>query len=425
MSISGTNGKSTVTRLMTHILARAGRRVGTTTSDGVLVDERMIEPGDWTGPGGAHQVLARRDVEVAVLETARGGIVLRGVGYESNDASILTNVSSDHLDLQGIHTLPELAEVKSTICRITKPDGWVVLNADDPLVAAVARRVKASVALFTLEGDSSATVARHRRGGGRAYLERDGRIIEANGTTETPIVEVALVPITIGGLARHNVANALAAAGGARGLGATIEQVRDGLIHFAPSAESSPGRLNLFRLGSKVVIVDFAHNEAGIGAVLDVAQGIAGGAAGRAAPITAIIGTAGDRPDDTLRGIGKIAAERAQRVAIKQTLKYLRGRTAESVVGELMVGVVAGGVSAADVPIYDSETVALQAELNGAAGAGAHGGRSDAARVIVLMCHEDRDGVFELLRRLGARPVDVASELTELVPRMQGRPRRA
>ena len=152
VSISGTNGKSTVTRLMTHILVRAGRRVGTTTSDGVLVDERMVEPGDWTGPGGAHQVLARRDVDVAVLETARGGIVLRGVGYESNDASVLTNVSSDHLDLQGIHTLPELAEVKSTISRITKPDGWVVLNADDPLVAAVARRVKAHVALFTLRG---------------------------------------------------------------------------------------------------------------------------------------------------------------------------------------------------------------------------------------------------------------------------------
>ena len=221
------------------------------------------------------------------------------------------------------------------------------------------------------------------------------------------------------------MANALAAAGGARGLGATIEQVRDGLADFAPSAERSPGRLNLYRIGAKVVIVDFAHNEAGVGAVLDVAQGIAAGAAGRAAPITTIIGTAGDRPDDTLRGIGRIAAERSQRVAIKQTLKYLRGRTAESVVGELMVGVVAGGGSAADVPIYDSETEALQAELNGAAGAGAHGGRPDAARVIVLLCHEDRDGVFALLARLGARPVDVSSELTELVPRLQGRPRSA
>jgi cyanophycin synthetase len=424
VSISGTNGKSTVTRLMTHILLLAGRHVGTTTSDGVLVDERMVDPGDWTGPGGAHQILSRKDVEVAVLETARGGIVLRGIGYESNDASVLTNVTSDHLDLQGIHTLPELAEVKSTICRITRADGWVVLNADDPLVAAVARRVRARVALFTLDGDGSSLVARHRARGGRAYLVRDGVIVEADGESETAIVEVARVPIAIGGLARHNVANALAAAGGARGLGATIEQVRHGLSDFAPDAERSPGRLNLYRLGAKVVIVDFAHNEAGVGAVLDVAQGIAAGAAGRAAPITAIIGTAGDRPDDTLRGIGRIAAERAQRVAIKQTLKYLRGRTPESVVGELMAGVVAGGGNAADVPIYDSETEALQAELNGSAGASAHGARSDAARVIVLMCHEDRDGVFALLKRLGARPVDVASELTELVPRLQGRPRR-
>jgi cyanophycin synthetase len=414
-----------VTRLITHVFVGAGVHVGTTTSDGVLVDERMVEQGDWTGPGGAHRILARSDIELAVLETARGGMVLRGVGYESNDASVLTNVSSDHLDLQGIHTLPELAEVKSTICRITRPDGWVVLNADDPLVSAVSRRVRANVALFTLDADASAVVRHHRERGGRAYLVRDGVIVEANGATETSIIEVGEVPITIGGLARHNVANALAAAGGARGLGATIAQVRDGLAAFAPDAARSPGRLNLFRLGARVVIVDFAHNEAGVSAVLDVAEGIAAGAAGRAAPITAIIGTAGDRPDDTLRGIGRIAAERAQRVAIKQTLGYLRGRTAESVVGELMVGVVAGGVSATDVPIYDSETDALRAELNGAAGAGANGGKGDAARVIVLMCHEDRTGVFELLEKLGARPVDVASELTTLVPRLQGRPRRA
>jgi cyanophycin synthetase len=424
VSISGTNGKSTVTRLITHILVRAGRHVGTTTSDGVIVDERMLEPGDWTGPGGAQQILARRDVDVAVLETARGGIVLRGVGYESNDASVFTNVSSDHLDLQGIHTLPELAEVKSTICRITRPDGWVVLNADDPLVAAVARRVRGRVAYFTLGGRGSRTVRRHRAAGGRAYLVRDGRLVEANGETETEIAEVARVPITIGGLARHNVANALAAAGGARGVGATIAQVRDGLLDFAPDAERSPGRLNLFRLGARVVIVDFAHNEAGLTAILDVAEGIAAGAAGRAAPITAIIGTAGDRPDDTLQGIGRIAASRAQRVAIKETLKYLRGRSAKSVVGELLAGIRAAGMAAADVPIYETESAALRAELNGAA-AGASGGRPDAARVIILMCHEERDAVLELLKQVGARPVDIASELTELIPRLQGRPRRS
>jgi cyanophycin synthetase len=424
VSISGTNGKSTVTRLITHILLLAGRRVGTTTSDGVLVDERMVDEGDWTGPGGARMILSRRDVEVAVLETARGGIVLRGVGYESNDASVLTNVSSDHLDLQGIHTLPELAEVKSTICRITRPGGWVVLNGDDPYVAAVARRVRANVAFFSLAVDGAPVVRRHLARGGRAYLVRRGMVVEAEGSRTTEIVEIARVPIAIGGLARHNVANILAAAGGARGMGATIDQVSDGLLDFAPTAERSPGRLNLFRLGPKVVIVDFAHNEAGISAVLDVAEGIAAGAAGRAAPITTIIGTAGDRPDDTLRGIGRIAAERSQRVAIKQTLKYLRGRTAKSVVGELLAGIAAGGMSAADVPVYDTEVDALRAELNGAGG-GANGRGPSAARVVVLMCHEDRDGVFDLLRTIGARPVDVGSELTELVPRLQARPRRA
>jgi cyanophycin synthetase len=425
VSISGTNGKSTVTRLITHILVLAGRHVGTTTSDGVLVDERMVDPGDWTGPGGSQTILRRSDIEVAVLETARGGIVLRGMGYESNDASVLTNVSADHLDLQGIHTLPELAEVKATIARVTKPGGWVVLNGDDALVAAVGRRVRGQVAYFSIApGALPPVVRRHLARGGRAYLVRDGWLVEQEGDRSSRIVEVGRVPITIGGLARHNVANALAAAGGARGMGATLAQVRDGLTDFAPSTERSPGRLNLFRLGARTVIVDFAHNEAGIDAVLDVAEGVAAGAAGRTAPITVIIGTAGDRPDDTLRGIGRIAARRAQRVAIKETRKYLRGRTAASVIGELLAGVKAGGGATADVPVYPTETAALRAELNGAAGHG-HGRGVDAPRVVVLMCHEEREEVFELLAKMGARPVDVASELTTIVPRLQERPRRA
>jgi len=440
VSITGTNGKSTVTRLVTHIFVKAGRRVGTTTSDGILVNERMVDPGDWTGPGGAWQILARSDLDVAVLETARGGLVLRGMGYESNDVGVVTNVSSDHLDLQGIHTLPELAEVKSTVVRVTKPDGWAVLNADDPLVAAMARRVRCRVALFTLGDGDIAEVRRvvgERRGrggrggrggaraggdgrrrdeaNGRGYAVRDGWLVELEGGEAHPIVELGLVPIAIGGLARHNVANALAASAAARGLGATIDEVREGLIDFRPDSERSPGRLNLYRLGPRIVIVDFAHNEAGVAAVLDVAEGIAGGAAGRAAPITAIVGTAGDRPDDTLRGVARIAAERAQRVAIKETQKYLRGRSRQSVVGELLAGVQAAGVSTTDVPIYESETAALRAELADATGK---------PRVIVLLCHEERDEVFALLKSLGAKPIDVATELTSLIPRLQERPRR-
>jgi len=425
VSITGTNGKSTVTRLITHILKVAGKRVGTTTSDGVLVDERLVDPGDWTGPAGAWQILARSDVDVGVLETARGGLVLRGMGYESNDASVVTNVTSDHLDLQGIHTLPELAEVKSTVARATRSDGWAVLNADDPLVAAIARRVRSRVAMFSIAASGAGAVRRAVAGGGRGYVIRDGWLTEIDGSSkdgpvEHRIVEVSRVPITLGGLARHNVANALAAAGAARGLGVTLTQLRDGLTDFEPSSERSPGRLNLFRLGSRIVIVDFAHNEAGVSAVLDVAEGIAGGGAGRMAPVTAIVGTAGDRPDDTLRGIGKIAGKRAQRVAIKETLKYLRGRSRESIVGEITAGIAAAGRRTEDVPVYESETAALRGEL-------AHndGDRTDTPRVLVLMCHEEREEVFALLAKLGARPIDVATELTTLVPRLQERPRRA
>ena len=419
VSISGTNGKSTVTRLITHILLLAGRHVGTTTSDGVLVDERMVDPGDWTGPGGAGQILGRSDIDVAVLETARGGILLRGLGYESNDVSVLTNVSSDHLDLQGIHTLPELAEVKATIARITKPHGWAVLNADDPYVAAAAPRVRANVAFFTLRDGSRGVVRRHVERGGRAYVVRDRDLVELNGQRATTIIPVADVPITIAGLARHNVANALAAAAGARGLGASVEQVATGLRDFRPTSERSPGRLNIFRVGAKVVTVDFAHNEAGVTAILDVAEGIAASASGRAAPVTMIIGTAGDRPDDTLRGIGRIAAKRAQRVAVKETLKYLRGRSRESMIGELLAGVKSAGRSTSDVPVYETETEALRAEVTRN---GAVLGRGESARVVVLMCHEEREEVFRLLTELGGKPVDAAAELTQLVPRIEEAP---
>jgi cyanophycin synthetase len=206
-----------------------------------------VEAGDWTGPGGAAAILHRPDVDVAVLETARGGLVLRGMGYESNEASVFTNVSSDHLDLQGIHTLPELAEVKGTVCRVTRPDGWVVLNADDRFVAAIARRVHARVAFFSMDPDRSPVVRRHRRAGGRAYGLRDGKLLELDGPEERPFVEVANLPVALGGIARHNVANALAPRRGPRA-GATIEHVAGASTSGRPgpvagTAQPLPARL--------------------------------------------------------------------------------------------------------------------------------------------------------------------------------------
>jgi cyanophycin synthetase len=404
VSITGTNGKSTTTRMISHILRSTGKHVGTTTSDGVLVDGELVEEGDWTGPRGAGKILSRPEVEVAVLETARGGILLSGVGYESNEASIVTNVSSDHLDLQGLHTLPELAEVKSVVALITRPDGLVVLNADDALVAATARRVRAPVCFFSLR-PRSARIRRHLAAGGRAMVTEDGWLVEAVGDRRHRFARIDEVPATLLGLARHNVANALAAAGAARALGATRQEIGQALRDFRPTAEQAPGRMNLYRVGDRVVIVDFAHNEAGISVALDVADGIAGGRRGRRrATVTAIVGTAGDRPDDTLRGIGRIAARRADRVVIKETLKYLRGRSRESVIGEILAGVVEGGGERRAVSIYSSEPDAVRGEL----------ADGNAAGVLLLMCHEERDAVAEAVAEFGGRPLET-SELGGLL----------
>jgi cyanophycin synthetase len=304
--------------------------------------------------------------------------------------------------------------VKSTIARITKPSGWVVLNADDRHVAAVARQVRAKVAFFTLDGDASTRVRRHLRGGGRAYLVRDGVIGEAEGDRWRALTNLADVPVVLGGIARHNVANALAAAGAARAMGATLAQVGAGLRSFRPTTEDSRGRLNVFQDASRVVIVDFAHNEAGVSVLIDVAEAIAGtlgegrgeGKGGRAL-VTFIVGLAGDRPDDTLRGVGRQVAARTDRFVQKEMLHYLRGRTRESVLGEIREGAAEGGWTG-EIPLYVDEPTAVAAELDRTEGV-------TKPEVIVLLCHEDREGVFDLLARRKLEPVNDPAQLARLV----------
>ena len=226
ISISGTNGKTTTTRMVAHILRAGGHHVGSSTSDGVFVDDALVEAGDLTGPYGARTVLSRDDIDVAVLETARGGIMLRGVGIESNECAVLTNVSSDHMDLQGIHTLPELVQVKAVIARITRPNGVVVLNADDDLVAGVARWVRARVWLTSMRptGSTHPSLPGPRWQGVRARRGRPARARRTpSGDHSWPRLDI---PATLGGVARHNIANALAAAAGARAMGATIGRWR-------------------------------------------------------------------------------------------------------------------------------------------------------------------------------------------------------
>ena len=411
ISISGTNGKSTTTRMISHIARLAGRHVGTTTTDGVLIDEQIVEPGDFTGPQGARAVLNHPEVDLAVLETARGGILLRGLGYESNDVSVLTNVSGDHLDLQGLHTLPELAEVKSVICRVTSPSGTVVLNADDPLVAAVGARVRATVVLFS-ERNRGPRLRRHLARGGRAFVHDAGWVVELAGGRRRQIVPTTEIPATLGGLARHNVANALAAAAGARALGFSHTQVAAGLRDFRISPELMPGRLNFYRRGNRLVVIDYAHNVAGLTVLLDTVEALIGRRGRRRATLSLIVGSAGDRPDDALRELGELAARRAEELALKEDLPFLRGRSRESVIGELRAGFRAGGANPKKVPVYIDEATALRGELETAGRLGAD--ESGAARVVVLMCHAHREQVAEYLAAQDFKPANDLATLADL-----------
>ena len=344
---------------------------------------------------------------------------MRGLGYESNEASVLTNVSGDHLDLQGLHTLPELAEVKAVITRVTKPNGAVVLNADDNLVAETGRRASAPVWYFSLK-PRSARVKRHLARGGRAYLlDDDGWLIEQIGTkTRRRLVRAEDIPATVAGLAMHNVANALAAAGGARALGFTIVQVVNGLRDFRTSPSLMPGRLNMYRIGNRLVIVDYAHNVAGLDVLLSTAEALLGPRGKRRATLSVILGSAGDRPDDYMRELARTAGSRADEVALKEMIPYLRGRSRDSVLGELRAGLRSAGVDLARVPVYHDELDAIRGELTTPGRLSA--GDDDTPHVLLAMCHRLRDEINAMLVSLGAQSVDDPAEVKKLRALMAG-----
>src|SRR5688572_2577034 len=337
VAITGTNGKSTTTRLIAHIATEAGRKVGMTNSDGIYVRGELVEAGDWTGFGGAGRVLGEPGLDLAVLETARGGILLRGIGYAENDVSVVTNVTADHLGLQGIDTVEELAEVKGTIVRITKRDGWAVLNADDDLAWTMQRRTRAHLYAFSLE-PSPVRVERVLAEGGRpAVLEGDTLVLRAGGRRPRPLAPASELPVTVAGLSRFNIANALAAAAACDALGLSAARITSGLRSFAQDSAANPGRLNLFERDGIFVVIDFAHNEAGLAGLMDVSRAVAGRGKVRLA-----IGTAGDRTDEILTGLGVIAGG-ADDLVIAEKRHYLRGRTLENMNELMRAGARQGG----------------------------------------------------------------------------------
>ncbi len=389
-AITGTNGKTTTTRCLAHLLTIAGRRVGMANSTGVWLGDEQVLDGDYTGPQGARRVLADATLDTAVLETARGGILLRGIAYESNDVGVVTNISADHLGLQGIATVEDLAHVKALIVRLTRPTGLVVLNADDPLVAAMALDARAPILFFSRQS-ANPTIGAHLAAGGRALLAAGGRIVLAEGTRRTPLVPLAEVPFTFGGRATHMVENALAATGAALGLGLDPATIATGLRAFRNSPEQNFGRLNAFAITAPpcTFIVDYAHNEAGLAHLLAFGRGyVAPGAR-----LLAIIGTAGDRGDAVLRGIGRQAGAEAVFVWVRGTEHYLRGRSGEAMDRLFVAGIIEGrGGAAGGYALVADELSAVEVAL-------AEARPGDA---IVMMCFEDQAAVLARLAMRGS-----------------------
>jgi cyanophycin synthetase len=370
-----------------------------TNSDGIYVRGELVEAGDWTGFGGAGRVLAEGGLDLAVLETARGGILLRGIGYAENDVAVVTNVSADHLGLQGIDTLDELAEVKGAIVRITKRDGWAVLNATDERVWAMRKQTRANLYAFSLEPDAPA-VRKALDAGGRAAVLRDGWLTVL-GRSRRPLKLVAAdeAPVTFGGLSSYNTANALAAAAAADALGIAPARIRAGLRTFAQDTASNPGRMNLFERSGRLALVDFAHNEAGLSGLLDVCRRLVTRGAdeprsGRRGRVRVAIGTAGDRSDEILHNLGVLAGGSADEVVICEKHHYLRGRDLGEMNAIMRRGAAAAGYRR-EVLSYPTELAALSALLE----------RSRRGDVAAVMAHVERQQIFEWLESQGYRAV--------------------
>jgi cyanophycin synthetase len=353
IAVTGTNGKTTTTRLIAHILRGTGRKVGWTSTVGVFIEGENVLPGDYTGPAGAWRVLQEPGLDVAVLETARGGLLLRGMACESNDVGVMTNISGDHLGLHGVETVEGLAEVKGVVLRTTRPGGWVVLNADDPLVRGQAAGVHASI-IWVSQDPGNPTIISHRLTGGRAVIAQDAWLVIARGEDAYQLVPLAEIPLTLGGQARHMVENSLCAAAATLAFGVKRDDVAAGLRSFGANPEDNPGRLHVYDLNGATVILDYAHNEVGLRHLLDLAR-LHLGENGR---LTAIIGTAGDRTDEALREIGRIAAEEADRIIIKETRRYLRGRpNVDEMTALYREGIAAGGNPEQAVASGESEAL--------------------------------------------------------------------
>ena len=357
IAVTGTNGKTTTTRLIAHIVKNNGYKVGFTTSDGIYVQNHMMEKGDTTGPISAEYILKDPTVEFAVLETARGGILRAGLGFSRCDIGIITNIQEDHLGISDIDTLEDLARVKATVVKSVKKDGWAILNADDEYCMKLAKELNCNIAYFSMD-DESPSIKQLAKDGKIVAVYENGFITIKKGEWKIRVERATHVPLTLGGKAKFMIANVLAATLAAYLQGFKIEDISLSLQTFIPSAAQTPGRMNIFDFKKFKVLIDFAHNPAGYKGVEEYLSTV------EATKKIGIIAGVGDRRDEDIKECAMIAARMFNHIIIRQE-KHLRGRTEDEIINLIMEGIVLANKEVT-YEIIPKETEAIKHAINSA-----------------------------------------------------------
>ena len=358
-SVTGTNGKTTTTRLIAHMMMTSGRKVGMTTTDGIYIRNSLLYKGDCSGPESARFVLRDPTVDCAVFETARGGMMRSGLGYDVSDVGVVTNVASDHLGLRGIHSVEQLARLKSLVAENVRPEGYAVLNADDANVLAMKEGLACGIALFSMD-PGNARVHEHCAQGGTAAVYEDGSVVLRKGDWTIQMDKVINIPLTYFGKAAFQIQNVLAASLAAFVQGASVEEIRLALQTFVPSSAQLPGRMNLFEFERFKVLIDYAHNPASLEAIGRFVASL-----GISRSVAILAGT-GDRRDEDLRDYGWVAAEFFQEVIVWVDEDYARGRDSGEI-AELIVQGARDNPRRASVRMIPDEDEAVDHALKKAA----------------------------------------------------------
>ncbi|HEX9058545.1 MAG TPA: cyanophycin synthetase, partial [Clostridia bacterium] len=384
VAVTGTNGKTTTTRMISHIMQLDGFTTGVTTTHGILINGKYIEKGDTTGPASARRVLNNKSIDAAVLETARGGIVREGLGYERADVAVFTNLTGDHLGIDGINTMEDLLNVKSLVVEAVKADGASVLNADDEWVMKSVDKAKGEKILFSADSNNS-VLKKHINNGGRALFMSGGFIAASKGGVISNFIGINEIPSAMDGILKHNVYNAMAAACACIGAGIPEETIKKGLRTFVCDTEMNPGRFNMFEIGDINVVLDYGHNPDGIAITAEALKKIGH------ERLVGVIGVPGDRRDDDIRRVGEIAGGAFDKIIIKEDAD-LRGRKPFEVAIILEHAALDAGISKDRVEIIPNEEEALKNAIENAASGD-----------LIVMFFEKLEPLVEIVKRYQRR----------------------